>query len=189
MSARRARPLRLRPLARGLAGALCLALAAAATAGCGDATPAVSPGMPPERPAEVSAPETTLRRARVRVGMQVIRAEVADTFEARARGLSGRRQLPEGHGMLFVYARAARHGFWMPDMHFDLDIVWIRDGRIVDVTADIPHEPPADGELPVYRPDEPASLVLEVPAGTAARHGWAPGHEVEVERLPAPDDA
>lgn len=163
------------------------ALALLVVAGC-DATPAA-----PDRARSAETPLAAaeqLPRARVRVGMQVIRAEVAESFEARARGLSGRRHLPEGHGMLFVYPRAARHGFWMPDMHFDLDIVWIRGDRVVDVTRNVPHDPPGreGGDLPVYRPAEPADRVLEVPAGTAARHGWGPGHAVEVERLPPADD-
>lgn len=133
----------------------------------------------PPRPAESALP-----RVRVQVGMQIIDAELAETAESQARGLSGRRRLPEGHGMLFVYPRPGRYGFWMPDMHFDLDLVWIRDGRIVDLTPDVPHDPPGD-ELPVYRPSEPADQILEVPAGTAARHGWRPGDPVVVEARPA----
>jgi uncharacterized protein len=120
--------------------------------------------------------------ARVSVGMHVVRAEIADDALSRARGLSGRDGLPEGQGMAFLYPRADRYGFWMEGMRFDLDLVWIRDGRIVDITADVPHAAPAAGERPVYRPREPADTVLEVPAGTAARLGWRTGDAVLVER-------
>jgi uncharacterized membrane protein (UPF0127 family) len=81
--------------------------------------------------------------------------------------------------MVFPYARAGQHGFWMYQMHFDIDIVWIRDDRIVDVTPGARHDPP--GELPVYRPREPADLVLEVPSGTAERLGWKIGDRVTVD--------
>ena len=67
--------------------------------------------------------------------------------------------------MLFRYEQPGRHGFWMPDMHFDIDILWIRAGRIVHVEANVPH---GDART-IYRPSEPADLVLEVPAGSAAR--------------------
>jgi uncharacterized membrane protein (UPF0127 family) len=67
----------------------------------------------------------------------------------------------------------------MFDMHFDIDIVWIRDDRIVDVTPRARHDPP--GELPIHRPREPANLVLEVPAGTAEKLGWKIGDRVTVE--------
>jgi hypothetical protein len=82
--------------------------------------------------------------------------------------------------MLFVYAEPEPRGFWMPDMHFDIDIVWIRDGRIVHVEPDVPHA--VSGPLPVYRPSEPADLVLEVAAGTAQRLGWRLGDAVQLER-------
>ena len=117
--------------------------------------------------------------AEVTIGFHRILAEVADTPERTARGLSGRTHLAEGRGMVFPYARAERHGFWMFDMHFDIDIVWIRDDRIVDVTPRARHDPP--GELPIHRPGEPANLVLEVPAGTAEKLGWKIGDPVTVE--------
>jgi uncharacterized membrane protein (UPF0127 family) len=117
--------------------------------------------------------------AEVTIGIHRIRVEVANTPERTARGLSGRAHLAEGRGMVFPYARAERHGFWMFDMHFDIDIVWIRDDRIVDVTPRAPHDAP--GELPVYRPREPANLVLEVPAGTSEKLGWKVGDRVTVE--------
>jgi uncharacterized membrane protein (UPF0127 family) len=158
-----------------VAGALAFALVA-----CGAA-----PETTDERHAASAAAAGELPRARVRVGMHVIDAEVADTFESRARGLSGRRRLPEGRGMLFVYGRADRYGFWMPDMHFDLDLVWIRGDRVAEITPDVPHDPP-EGGLPVYRPSVAVDRVLEVPAGTAARLGWAAGDPVVVERRDGP---
>ncbi len=117
--------------------------------------------------------------AEVTIGIHRIRVDVADTPERMSRGLSGRSQLAEGRGMVFPYARPERHGFWMYDMHFDIDIVWIRGDRIVDVTPRARHDPP--GKLPILRPEEPADLVLEVPAGTAERLGWKIGDRVGVE--------
>jgi uncharacterized membrane protein (UPF0127 family) len=117
--------------------------------------------------------------AEVTIGIHRTQVEVADTPERLSRGLSGRPGLAEGRGMVFPYARADRHGFWMYDMHFDIDIVWIRGERIVDVTPRVPHDPP--GKLPVYRPRAPADLVLEVPAGTAEKLGWKIGDRVTVD--------
>jgi uncharacterized membrane protein (UPF0127 family) len=117
--------------------------------------------------------------AEVTIGFHRIQVEVADTPERRARGLSGRAHLVEDRGMVFPYARAERHGFWMLEMRFDIDIVWIRDDRIVDVTRRALHDP--TGELPVYRPREPANLVLEVPAGTVEKLGWKIGDRVTAE--------
>jgi len=124
--------------------------------------------------------------AQVTLAGSQLQVEVANNAPRRAKGLSGRAQLREGHGMLFPYARPDRYGFWMQGMRFDIDIVWIRGGRVVDITHRAPHRvaPP----LPVYRPREPADLVLEVPAGTAARLGWQPGAPVRVVYPPGPLD-
>jgi uncharacterized membrane protein (UPF0127 family) len=119
-----------------------------------------------------------LQRARVTVAGHTIQVEVAESPAARMRGLSGRPALAADHGMLFTYDVASVPAFWMKDMRFDLDLVWIRGGRVVDLTARAPHR--VEGPLPVYRPSEPVDLVLEVPAGTAARFGWRPGDAVEV---------
>jgi uncharacterized membrane protein (UPF0127 family) len=118
-------------------------------------------------------------RARVTIGVHVIDAEVADTPARQQRGLSGRPSLAAGQGMLFVYREPDLRGFWMPDMHFPIDIVWIRAGRIVHVESDVPHV--VSGPLPVYRPAELADRVLEVAAGTAERLGWRVGDAVRIE--------
>jgi hypothetical protein len=128
-----------------------------------------------DRESESSAYPT----AEVTIGIHRIQVEVADTPDRMARGLSGRTRLGEHRGMVFPYARAGRHGFWMVDMRFDIDIVWIREDRIVDVTSRAPHDPP--GALPTYRPREAADLVLEVPAGTAESLGWKIGDRVKVD--------
>ena len=129
----------------------------------------------PAAPSEPAAP-----RARVTIGVHVIDAELADTAERQQRGLSGRRQLADGQGMLFRYDEPGLHGFWMPDMHFDIDILWIRAGRIVHVEASVPH---SDART-IYRPREPADLVLEVPAGSAEHRGWRVGDSVDVQPAP-----
>ncbi len=127
-----------------------------------------------------NAPTVTIRG-------ETLRVDVARTPDERARGLGGRASLAPGTGMLFPFERAERHAFWMAGMYFDIDIVWIRDGRIVDVSERLPHPPPEldplTASLPEYRPREPADLVLEVPAGTARARGWQPGDTVEVTGL------
>ncbi|MCP3986628.1 MAG: DUF192 domain-containing protein [bacterium] len=122
------------------------------------------------------------RHATIEIGIHRIDAELADTPARRQRGLSGRTTLTSGQGLLFPYDPPAEPVFWMPDMHFDIDIVWIRAGRILGVHADVPHqvEPP----LPRYGPPGPIDLVLEVPAGTAQRNGWQIGDAVEVDPPP-----
>jgi uncharacterized membrane protein (UPF0127 family) len=122
---------------------------------------------------------------RVTIGDDVIRAEVARSVEAKARGLGGRDGLAPGTGMLFPFDAPGRPAFWMLDMRFDLDLIWARGGQIVDVSANVPRPPPGPdpdpAPLPQYRPRADADLVLEVPAGTAARLGWKVGDRVQID--------
>ncbi|MEK7569974.1 MAG: DUF192 domain-containing protein [Patescibacteria group bacterium] len=109
---------------------------------------------------------------------QDMHVEVARSNHAKARGLSGRRNLPTGQGMLFVFSEAGSYEFWMKDMRLSLDIVWIHDGKIIDISRNIP--PPAKGAEPArVRPAYPASQVLEVSSGVAA--SWQPGDMVTIK--------
>ena len=110
-------------------------------------------------------------------------AEVAEDRETRARGLSGRAALPDGRGMLFVFESPGRYGIWMRNMQFSIDIIWMRDGRVVDVARSVPAPAPNTPEftLPVYEPREEASHVLEAPAGFVQKHNIAVGSLVRVE--------
>ena len=69
--------------------------------------------------------------------------ELAITAEEQIQGLSGRPALAAGTGMLFVYQQQSKYSFWMPDMRFPLDIVWISSDCVVaDVTLNaLPPEP------------------------------------------------
>ena len=107
----------------------------------------------------------------VRIGGTNFTVEVADNPEARAKGLSGRASLPPGAGMLFIFEEARVHTFWMKDMMFPLDLVWI--GEQCTVASISPNVPPptaeqADSDLPRFRPTQPVRYVLEINGGEAA---------------------
>lgn len=110
-----------------------------------------------------------LPRSSCKVGSKTFQVEVADTPSRRMRGLSFRESLPAGNGMLFVFPFAAKNGFWMKDMNFALDFIWMSDGKVVSIDRNIP--PPAKGTsltaLPIYYPASPVMYVLELNAGEA----------------------
>lgn len=114
----------------------------------------------------------------VSIGFTRIRAERAVTPWAKARGLSGRERLGEAEGMLFVYPVPAQHPFWMNGMRFDLDFIFIRGDRVVDLKEKIPA--PAGGDPPAtVIPGAPADKILEVNAGFIAEHGIKIGDKVK----------
>ena len=119
-------------------------------------------------------------RGEVRIGNRVaVPVEVAQTEAEKTRGLSGRDRLAPDRGMLFVYEAPVRPLIWMRGMRFPLDILWIRDGRVVDLVRGA--KAPAPGEAPQeFAPREDAQYVLEVPAGFVERQGIAVGDRVEM---------
>jgi hypothetical protein len=114
---------------------------------------------------------------RVRVAVDVV-----DTPELRERGLSGRPALGEYEGMLFLFPTPQIQTFWMKGMNFPLDILWIREGRIVGISPHVPPPPRMLRMLPRYSSPEPCDVVLEVRGGQAKRWGLAVGDSVRFER-------
>lgn len=95
-----------------------------------------------------------------------IRVEVVESPDKIYQGLSGRKALPEGTGMLFrMPSRQYRH-FCMRGMLVPLDIIWIADGKIIGLDKNIS---PQDQRT--FSSPAPATLVLEVPGGFCDKYG------------------
>ncbi len=97
----------------------------------------------------------------------MINAEIADTPAVQEKGLSGRQSLAENSGMLFIFPAADNYSFWMKDMNFGLDFIWINDNTVTEITSDV--MPSALEPLDIFVSKEKADKVLEVNAGTAKR--------------------
>ena len=82
--------------------------------------------------------------------------------------------LKPGEGMLFVFDREDIYPFWMKNMSFAIDILWLDgDKRVVDIRSSVP--PCTTDECAVYTPAAKAFYVLEIPAGDAERNKILPG--------------
>ncbi len=119
------------------------------------------------------------KRMEVAIRGNTFRAEVADNTITRGRGLSGRGGLAPDEGMLFIFGSAGNYAFWMKDMKFAIDIVWISDHKIVGIAPNVQPEPDKTiFNLTQYYPPGPVDKVLELPAGTAAKYGITEGDPV-----------
>ena len=139
--------------------------------------PKTVPSVTPITPS--ASPVSTIPT--VTIGGVSFTVDVADTPEKRFQGLSGRPVLEDGTGMLFIFQEERKHTFWMKDMRFPLDMVWINAAcSVADITADIPNPltGQADGALPTYSPSAAATYNLEINAGVAAASGLKTGDAV-----------
>ena len=67
----------------------------------------------------------------VKIAGTKFKVDLALTPNAREQGLSGRKELKKNEGMLFVFNNMGKYSFWMKDMNFNIDIIWIHDARKV----------------------------------------------------------
>lgn len=97
---------------------------------------------------------------------------ISTTTPEQEQGLSGRGRLSEDEGMLFVFPEDSSYAFWMKDMLFSLDMVWIdASSTVIGVTSDLsPASYPA-----TFAPPAPVRYVIEVDAGAAAKLGLTVG--------------
>lgn len=105
--------------------------------------------------------------------------EVADEEEERKRGLSERLSLDEKRGMLFIFPNVGDRSFWMKDMKFNLDFVFIRKDQVVDLVKDVPF-PPSGEPVATVNSRTSFDMVLEVNAGTIEKDKIKLGDKVAV---------
>lgn len=107
-----------------------------------------------------------------------VRVAAADTEPLRQRGLSGMTGLAPDQGMLFVFDKDGMYSFWMHEMLFSIDILWLAaDGQVVHIEKDVsPQSYPAS-----FTSDSPARYVLELPAGFSDQHRIIIGSSASLE--------
>lgn len=116
-------------------------------------------------------------QSRVSIGGEEIAVIVADTQDARAKGLSGHNGLGPNEGMLFNFQKPGIYGFWMKDMQFPIDIIWLDENkRVVDSWENATPE----SYPQIYTPHASSQFVLEVPSGFYLKHNLKIGDKLKI---------
>ncbi len=119
-------------------------------------------------------PETGVRYAttEVELGGKTYRLDIADTPQKQTLGLGKRVDLPPDQGMVFVYKTAGQRCFWMKDMGFPIDIIWLdNQQRVVTIESELS----PDTYPKTFCPASDARYVVELYPGTAAKTGLKVG--------------
>ena len=127
--------------------------------------------------------QPTLTLKQLTVNGNTLKVEIAESKDARNKGLSGRDSLATDSGMLFIFDKADKYPFWMKGLKFPLDFIWIRNNIVVDFLQNIKQPEPnqQDSTLTVYAPKIPVDMVLEVNAGIIDRFGIKEGDVIRIE--------
>lgn len=74
----------------------------------------------------------------LKIGDLLLNIDVVNTDAEREKGLSGRLNLEDGEGMLFIFENEGYYGFWMKDMNFPIDIAWLnKDKKIIHIEKNV----------------------------------------------------
>src|SRR5215210_3503652 len=120
-------------------------------------------------------------KAKVTVKGFELNANVPIADELMSKGLAVKNQLKENEVMLFVFQQSARHSFWMKDMKFPIDIIWLdSDGKVVYIKESM--QPCISTIICIlYTPNTDSQYVLETVAGFTQRHNVSVGTNIDFE--------
>ena len=122
--------------------------------------------------------DLTDAKVAIKIGSVRVTAEIAETQEQLIQGLSDRTYLEENSGMYFILNERRLATFWMKNMRFPLDIIWIDKGTIIGLIKNSPI--PTAGVVPSFTSPQPITHVLEVNAGFVDEHNINIGDTVAV---------
>jgi len=105
---------------------------------------------------------------------------LAENEKEKQIGLSKYESLPESRGMLFVFDKADYYPFWMKGMKFPIDIIYIKDNKVVTVFKNLRAE---NSDSLIYYPSKPADKVLEINAGLSEKYGIKEGGNIKTKNL------
>jgi uncharacterized membrane protein (UPF0127 family) len=124
-----------------------------------------------------STKKTILYHTPLQVGKQELYVKVAKTLAEQTQGFSGADPISDNQGMLFDFTLdPGIKTFWMKDMNFDLDLIWIQKHKIIGITQQVPHpkKNTPESKLSLYHSPGVADMVLEV------NSGWAEKNKIKV---------
>lgn len=119
--------------------------------------------------------------ATVVMGGEKFNMQVASTAQDLEKGLGGEKSISNNGGMLFIFNKTLQEAFWMKDMEFSIDIIWLNNGVIVGIDKNASASANInDSNLPIYDSPSPINEVIEVKAGTANNLNLKTGDVVQI---------
>jgi uncharacterized protein len=119
--------------------------------------------------------------SQVRINNQAFSVKLADSEKERQIGLSETKNLKDNEGMLFVFEEPGNYPFWMKNMKFPIDIIFINGDRVTTVIKNA--QVPTTEDLEIYEPEEPSDKVLELKSGMADKYNIKTGDRIEIPNL------
>lgn len=132
-------------------------------------------GQPFDRNSEDTAQKANNARQEIYIKNIKLVVDIADEPHEQTRGLSGREYMNKNEGMIFIFSKPTIPAFWMKEMRFALDMIWIdADNTIIGIQKNVLPE-----TFPVtFTPASSIKYVLEVNAGWSDKNNIGPGDKL-----------
>ncbi len=117
---------------------------------------------------------------KAKIDGQTFNLEIAKTDKEKQIGLSKYKDIPQNFGMLFPFEKANYYSFWMKDMKFSIDIIFIKNGKIVTIFKNVPAPKSIQEPLPIYRSSKPSDTVLEISGGLSQKYNFQDNEFVDI---------
>ena len=114
------------------------------------------------------------------INNHIFNLEIVKTGKEREIGLAKYKNIPQNFGMLFLFEKPDFHSFWMKNMKFPIDIIFIRNNRIVTIFKNAAPLKSNNEFIPIYRTQKISDTVLEINAGLSNKYNFKTGDFVKI---------
>jgi len=112
----------------------------------------------------------------VTINKNIFDVEVVKSDKDKQTGLTKYSAIAANQGMFFVFDTPGFYSFWMKNMKFPIDLIFIHNDKVVFL---VENAAPAKDDTPItYTPDSSSDKVLEINAGLIKKYNIKKGDKV-----------
>lgn len=125
---------------------------------------------------------TSSTKTKITINNKTFNVFVAKSDIEKQIGLSSKNKIPENQGMLFLFEKPDYYSFWMKEMKFSIDIIYIENNKVTTVINNV--KPPTNStSLSIYKPKKKSDMVIEINGGLAEKYNIREGSSVNIKSL------
>jgi len=123
---------------------------------------------------------TQTRGPKAKINGKEFNLEIAKTDSEKQIGLSKYKDITQNFGMLFPFGKVNYYSFWMKDMKFSIDIIFIKSNKIITIFKNVPAPKSINEPLQIYKSSGPSDTVLEIKGGVSQKYNFQVNQAVEI---------
>lgn len=106
--------------------------------------------------------------------------EIAKTDAQKEKGLAKYKKISDNFAMEFPFEKIGYYSFWMKDMKFSIDIIYVNKNKIVQIFKNVPYPKSDNLPLVIYKSSVLADTVLEINGGLSQKYDFKKGDNIKI---------